>query len=305
MLSSQVREQAVPKLLSNGINIAYEEYGNADDPVLLLLQGLNVPCTGWPPTLIESLVAEGYRVITPDNRDVGQSDTLDDLGRPNFLWQLLRRSVFLRVKTPYQLDDMAQDMLGLMHALGIDKVHLVGVSMGGMYGQIMAIKSPQRIASFTSIMSTTNERGLPGPTKAIKDLVFKGPADRTDEGIAKFFWDLWRALGSPGYPLPEDELRSFLGRIFERGMTADGVARQQTAIIAAPGRRKALVQLTMPAQVIHGDADPLIPLACGLDTANAIPAAKMHIIEGMGHDLPAALVPRFVQLITTLTRQAA
>ena len=204
----------MPKLHSNGINIAYEEYGSADGPVILFLQGLNVPCTGTPPALIDALVAEGYRVITPDNRDVGQSDTLDDLGTPNFLWQLLRRTVFMRVKAPYQLDDMAQDMFGLMDALDIDKVHLVGVSMGGMIAQIMAINSPQRIASLTSIMSTTNRRGLPGPRKEIKDLVLKGPADRTDDGIAKFFWGLWRALGSPDYPLADEELRGFLGRIF-------------------------------------------------------------------------------------------
>ena len=154
-------------------------------------------------------------------------------------------------------------------------------------------------------MSTTNERGLPGATKEIRDLMFKGPADRTDDGIATFFWNLWRALGSPGYPLPDEELRGFLGRIFERGMTAGGVARQQAAIIAAPGRRKALAQLRMPVQIIHGDADPLIPLACGLDTANAVPNAHMHTIKGMGHDLPTALTPNFTQLISSLARSAS
>ena len=295
----------MPKALCNGINIAYEEFGDKNDPVVLMLQGLNVPCTGWPPSLIESLVAEGYRVITPDNRDVGQSDTLDHLGKPNFLWQLLRRTLGLRVKTPYQLDDMAQDMLGLIDALGLEKVHLVGVSMGGMYGQIMALQASERIASFTSIMSTTNRRGLPGPTKEVRDLLFRGPADRSEQGIAKFFWDLWRALGSPGYPLPDDELRAFLGRIFARGMTAGGVARQQGAILAAPGREDKLRALKMPVQIIHGDADPLVPLACGLDTANAIPGAVLHTIEGMGHDLPTALVPRIAGFITSLARQAA
>jgi pimeloyl-ACP methyl ester carboxylesterase len=294
----------MPRLPSNSINIAYEDYGDSNNPVLLLLQGLNVPCTGWPPSLIDALVAEGYRVITPDNRDIGQSDVLDDLGKPNLLWQIVRRSLHLSVKAPYQLDDMAKDMLGLMDALGIDKAHLVGVSMGGMISQIMAIDSPHRILSLTSIMSTTNRRGLPGPTKAIRDMVVKGPADKTDEGIASFFWHLWRGLGSPGYVVPDDELRGFLGRIFDRGMTAGGTARQQTAIIAAPGRVKKLGKLTMPVQVIHGDSDPLIPLPCGIDTADAVPGAIMHTIKGMGHDLPNALTPRFTQLITSLARTA-
>lgn len=304
MLSCRPKEQSMPRLLSNGINIAYEDYGKPGDPVLLLLQGLNLPCSGWPPILIDALVAEGYRVITPDNRDIGQSDSLDQLGKPNLLLQIVRHGLHLKVKAPYQLNDMATDMLALIDAMGIDKVHLVGVSMGGMISQIMAIESPQRILSLTSIMSTTNKRGLPGPTKAIRNMLIKGPADRTDEGITTFFWHLWRGLGSPGYPIPDDELRGFLARVFARGMTAGGAARQQTAIIAAPDRVKALGSLQMPMQVIHGDLDPLIPLACGIDTAAAVPGAIMHTIKGMGHDLPNALMPKFTQLITSLARTA-
>lgn len=304
MLSYPLKVQIMPRLLSNGINIAYEDFGKLGDPVLLLIHGLSIPCTGWPPTLIDALVAEGYRVITPDNRDIGQSDVLDNLGKPNLLTQIVRRAMHLRIKAPYQLNDMAKDMFGLMDAMDIDKLHLVGVSMGGMISQIMAIESPQRILSLTSIMSTTNERGLPGPTKAIRDMVIKGPADRTDEGIASFFWHLWCGLRSPGYAIPDDELRGFLRRIFERGMTAGGIARQQTAIIAAPDRVKELGSLQIPVQVIHGDLDPLIPLACGIETANAVPGAIMHTIKGMGHDLPNALTPKFTRLIASLARTA-
>ncbi len=294
----------MPGLRSNGIHIEYEEYGEPDAPVLLLLQGLNIPCTGWPPILIEMLVDAGFRVITPDNRDIGLSENLDHLGTPNFVSQILRKSFFLPVNAPYALDDMANDMLGLLDGLGIETAHLVGVSMGGMISQIAAINAPQRIKSLTSIMSTTNRRGLPGPTKAVRNLILKGPADRSDEGIASFYWQLWRALGSPGYPLPDDELRGFLDRMFTRGMTASGTARQQAAIVAAPGRDKQLAALKMPVQVIHGDADPLIPLACGLATAAAVPHSNLRVIEGMGHDLPTALCDEISQLIISNARAA-
>lgn len=294
----------MPTVSTNGIQIAYEVHGCSHDAVLLLVQGLGMPLAAWPPPLIDALVAEGFRVITFDNRDIGRSELLDHLAVPNIIVQTLRKFVGLKVNAPYQLADMMGDVRGLIDALDIDAVHLVGVSMGGMISQLLALAEPERVTSLVSIMSTTNERGLPGPTKAVRRHIVRGPSEPTREARLAYHWQLWRLLGSPGYPLSEEELGTFLQRIFDRGMTADGTARQMLAIMATPGRRKRLRQLRVPTLVIHGDADPLVPIACGVDTANAIPDAQMVRIDGMGHDLPVALVPRLSRLIADHARAA-
>lgn len=287
----------MPRVSSNGIEIAYEEHGSAEDPVLLMVQGLGMPLAAWPQVLIEALVAERFRVVIFDNRDIGQSQLLRDMKVPNLLVQTLRRKLGMTVKSPYQLVDMMRDVAGLMEALSIDSAHLVGVSMGGMISQLLAIHQPQRVRSLTSIMSTTGNRKLPGPGKAVTRHIVRGPKGSTDEARLAYHRRLWRLLGSPGYPLPDEELTRFLQGIFERGMTAAGTARQTLAILAAPSRVAELKQLEVPTLVIHGDADPLIPVAAGFDTATAIPGARITTISGMGHDLPEALVPRLTRLI--------
>jgi pimeloyl-ACP methyl ester carboxylesterase len=288
----------MPTIISNNLEIAYEEHGSAADPVLLMVQGLGMSLAGWPPELIESLVGEGFRVIIFDNRDVGQSQTLHELRVPNLLAQTLRRKIGMKVKAPYQLLDMMRDVEGLMDALDIESAHLVGVSMGGMISQLLAIHAPQRVRTLTSIMSTTGARDLPGPAMAVVRHILRGPKRSTDEGAVEFQWKLWRMLGGPGYPLSNEELSEFLRRIFARGMTAFGTVRQMLAILAAPSRVAELGKLDVPTLVIHGDADPMIPVACGLDTARVIPGARTAIIEGMGHDFPVALTDRLTRLIT-------
>jgi pimeloyl-ACP methyl ester carboxylesterase len=283
---------------SNGLQIAYEEYGDAEDPVMLMVQGLGMPLTAWPPALIDALVAQGFRVVTFDNRDIGQSTLLDTMNPPNMLVQILRRILRMSVKAPYQLNDMMRDVVGLMDALQIASAHLVGVSMGGMISQLLAIHEPQRIKTLTSIMSATGSRKVPGPDKKVIRHMVRGPKAATPEAGIEFQWILWRLLGGPHYRLSDEELAGFLRRIAERGITAKGVARQQLAILAAPSRVAELRNLNIPTLVIHGDADPLIPVECGLDTARAIPGARTAIIEGMGHDLPRALTERVARLIT-------
>jgi pimeloyl-ACP methyl ester carboxylesterase len=287
----------MPNVSSNGIEIAYEEYGKADDPVLLMVQGLGMPLAAWPGVLIEALVAERFRVVTFDNRDIGQSQLLRDMKVPNVLVQTLRRKLGMTVKSPYQLTDMMRDVAGLMDALSIESAHVVGVSMGGMISQLLAIHEQQRVRSLTSIMSTTGNRKLPGPSKAVTRHIMRGPKASTNEARLAYHWRLWRLIGSPAYPLPDEELTAFLQGIFERGMTAAGTARQTLAILATPNRIPELKQLDVPTLVIHGDADPLIPVAGGFDTATAIPGARITTISGMGHDLPEALVPRLTRLI--------
>jgi pimeloyl-ACP methyl ester carboxylesterase len=254
--------------------------------------------------LIEALVARGFRVITVDNRDIGRSQLLAQHPVPNMLAQLLRAKFRLRVNAPYQLDDMMQDIFSLMQDLSIPSAHVVGVSMGGMIAQLLALAAPERVQSLTSIMSTTGARRLPGPTKAVRRHILRGPRQETAEARFAYHYELWRLLGSPGYPQSEAELNDFLQRIFERGVTEAGTARQLLAILAARSRAEALRNLAVPALVIHGDADPLIPLECGLDTARAIPGAKTEIIEGMGHDLPLALVDRMACRIGRHAREA-
>lgn len=287
----------MPAITANGIEIAYEEFGDAKNPVMLLVQGLGMPLAAWPPMLIESLVAEGFRVIAMDNRDIGCSQLLSELKVPNMLVQTLRRKIGMKVKAPYRLTDMMRDVVGLLDALDIKSAHVVGVSMGGMISQILALREPDRVTSLTSIMSTTNDRKLPGPTRAVTRHIVRGPKAPTAEARLDYHRQLWRLLGSPGYPLPEKELERFLQRIFARGMTATGTMRQTLAIFAAASRANSLKKLDIPTLVIHGDADPLIPIECGIATAKAIPGARMTTIAGMGHDLPEALVPRLTRLI--------
>lgn len=292
----------MPTVQSNGLQIAYEEYGNIAGPTLLMVQGLGMPLTGWPPALIEALVAEGFRIIIFDNRDIGQSELLRGMKIPNMLMQILRRKFRMRVKSPYQLTDMMRDVVGLMDALQIESAHLVGVSMGGMISQLLAIHEPQRVKTLASIMSTTGSRKLPGPAKEVNRHIFRGPKAATYDAGLEFQWKLWRLLEGSHYRLSDEELAEFLRRNFERGMTAAGVARQTLAILAAPSRTAELRKIDVPTLVIHGDADPLIPVECGLDTARAISGARTAIIEGMGHTLPVALIERLARLITQHVR---
>jgi pimeloyl-ACP methyl ester carboxylesterase len=287
----------MPTIQSNGIELAYETHGDRSNPVLLMIQGLGMPLSAWPMTLVDALVEQGYCVITYDNRDIGKSTNMRDMPVPNMLVQTLRRMLRLKVNAPYQLTDMMRDLVGLMEALQIDSAHVVGVSMGGMIGQLLAIHEPRRLRSLTVIMSTTNERRLPGPTSAVRRFIMRGPRAATDEAGLAFQWRLCRMLGSPEYPATDQELAEFLRAIHARGVTAAGSARHTLAILAAPGRFKQLTRVATPTLVVHGDSDPLIPLDCGLDIANAMPNARMQTFEGMGHDLPVQLVPRLARLI--------
>lgn len=294
----------MPSVNTNGVEIAYERHGSAAGPTLLLIQGLGMPLAAWPPMLVEKLTAEGFQVITFDNRDVGQSQQLSAAGLPNVVVQAMRRAIGLRVRAPYQLDDMARDAVGLMDRLGIDSAHVIGVSMGGMIAQLVAIDAPARVTSLTSIMSTTGNRRLPGATRRVSRFIMRGPRGRGREARMNYHRALWPLIGSPDYPLRKDELEQFLQRIFDRGMTEQGTGRQLLAIMAAPNRVPRLRQLTVPTLLVHGVADPLIPIAGSYDMAAAMPHAEMFAIEGMGHDLPEALLPRISGHIVRHVRQA-
>ena len=285
--------------LVNGVEIAYETFGDDDAPVILLIMGLGVQMLGWDEELCRTLADRGYRIVRFDNRDVGRSTKVEGGPRPNVMAALAGDTS----TASYTLDDMADDCVALLDLLGVDAAHLVGASQGGMIAQTIAIRHPERVLSLTSIMSTTGDRavGYPHP-EALPALLTQPPADR--EGFVDFVVTAWRTIGSRGFEIDEEALRAMAGASYDRGIFPDGTARQLVAIIASGDRTEALRRIDVPTTVIHGTDDPLIDVSGGRATAAAIPGANLELIEGMGHDLPRAVWPRLVELITDNAERA-
>ena len=288
----------MPQITANGIQLEYEAYGDKANPPLLLVMGLGAQLTLWPMELVEALVARGYYVIRYDNRDIGLSQKFGGGGIPNFKRVALMRMLGLRARIPYRLSDMAADAAGLLDALGIAKAHVVGASMGGMIVQLMAINHPDKLLSMTSVMSTTGNRRVP-PAKpaAMAALLDRAPAGATLEQVMPIGIKVSRAIGSPAYPAEEARLKERIERDFNRSFYPSGAVRQLTAIVDDGDRRKRLADVTTPTLVIHGIADPLVPVEGGRDTAASIKGAKLLEIEGMGHDLPLELVEQIADAI--------
>jgi pimeloyl-ACP methyl ester carboxylesterase len=276
----------------NGVEIAYETFGDPADPTMLLIMGLGVQMLGWDEELCRMLAGRGYQVVRFDNRDVGHSTKVEGGPRPD----VMAAAAGDARSASYRLDDMADDCVGLLDERGVERAHLVGASQGGMIAQTVAMRHPERVVSLTSIMSTTGDRavGQPHP-EAIPALLTRPPADR--DGFIDFVVGAWRVIGSPGFEVDEEALRARAGASYDRGIFPEGTARQLVAILASGDRTEALRRLDVPALVIHGADDPLIDVSGGRATAAAIPGARLELIEGMGHDLPAALWPRLVELI--------
>jgi len=246
---------------------------------------------------VERLLRHGFRVIRFDNRDAGLSQGFDELGKPNLAVAGLRHLLHLQVHAPYTLADMAADTVGLMDALRLPRVHLVGASMGGMIAQHVAARHPGRVASLGLIMSTSGARHLPQPGWEIRGLLMQRPDGSDADAVVAHLERLLRKIGSPAYPPDPVRLRERLRASVARAWRPAGTARQLAAVVA-DGDRSALLRLiTAPTLVIHGEADPLVPIGAGRDTAANIPGATFRPIPGMGHDLPEALVPRLVDEI--------
>jgi len=289
---------AMPVLTSNGIDIAYETAGDPKDASILLIMGLGMQLISWPDDLVDGLVERGFYVIRFDNRDSGLSQKFDAAGQPNLALVFLKSLLRWPQKSAYTLADMADDAVGVMSALGVGKAHVVGASMGAMIAQIVAARYPDRVLSLTSIMSSSGKRGLPGPTREARAALFKRPPNVRDmESVVTHMVNTFRVIGSPAYPTSERQLRERITRAIKRNVCTAGVARQMAAIAASSERSKLLGTIAAPTLVIHGAADPLVPLACGVDTARAIAGARLEVIEGMGHDFPAQLIERLLGLI--------
>jgi len=295
------------KVKANGISIEVEDTGadgaQAQRPVVLLIMGLGMQLIAWPEAFVQALVEAGFRVVRFDNRDIGLSQHFDELGTPNLVWESLKHRLGLPVKAPYSLHDMAADTLGVLDALGIAQAHVVGVSMGGMVAQRVALAAPQRVLSLASIMSSSGARRLPGPKAHVLRALMSRPQQPGEAGIVDHYIKLFKVIGSPAYPLDEAALRERILLGTRRNFHPAGTLRQMVAIAADSTRADELARLQMPTLVLHGKADPLVPFACGQDTARRIPGAQLFGIEGMGHDLPPGVVERLLQpLIPHLQR---
>jgi pimeloyl-ACP methyl ester carboxylesterase len=289
----------VPRAHANGIEIEYDTFGDPSNPAILLIMGLGIQMLGWDERFCNLLVERGYFVIRFDNRDVGLSSKIEG-GPPPDLMKLMAGD---HSSAAYTLDEMAADAAGLLDELGIEKAHLVGVSMGGMIGQTLAIRHPERVLSLTSIMSTTGSPAVGQPRQdVVMALITPAPADR--QGFIDRQVEMFKLIGSPDYPMREDEFRDLVGRSYDRAFYPEGFLRQLTAILASGDRTAALAAVKVPTLVIHGEADPLIAPDGGEATAKAIPSAKLVKIPGMGHDLPPALWPRFVDEIVANAERA-
>jgi pimeloyl-ACP methyl ester carboxylesterase len=291
----------MPGVSANGIRIEYEEFGQQDSKPLLLIMGLGAQMVLWDERFCRRLADKGFRVIRYDNRDVGLSTKFDkQCPDPTLLFVDVLQGK--RITPPYTLDDMAQDAAGLLEVLGIPAAHVVGASMGGMIAQLLAIHHPKRVLTLTSIMSTTGDPNLPQADPDVLALLAQ-PVPTEHEAAIEHALTLSRAIGSPGFKFDEERTRMLAELSYERDPDPMGPARQILAILTAANRKDALRSVAVPTLVIHGAADPLVPIAGGLDTAEAIPGAKMLVIEGMGHDMPEAAWPRMIDAFLELTRQ--
>jgi pimeloyl-ACP methyl ester carboxylesterase len=277
---------------ANGLIFEVELSGPENAPVVLLVHGLGMQMTGWPASLIGLLHKGGYRTLMYDQRDIGLSSKMDAAGRPNLFWAMLRHRFGAKVRAPYAIADMAEDVLAIARALGIAAFHLVGVSMGGMIGQHLAARRPEGLRSLCLVMSSSGAPGLPGATREVtRAMLAPMPKKGDEEALVARFVKIFTAIGSPAYPTPQAVLESMGRQTVRRSNHPAGALRHTLAIVADGDRSPMLGTITVPTLVIHGVADPLLPVQCGEDLAAKIPAARLITVPGMGHDLPDALMP--------------
>jgi pimeloyl-ACP methyl ester carboxylesterase len=283
------------QISANGIALEVEDHGPANGEPLLLVMGLGMQLVAWHPDFVAMLVARGFRVIRFDNRDIGLSQRFDHLGVPNLALDSLKYAVGLKVSAPYTVATMADDTAGLLDALGIPAAHICGASMGGMIAQQLAVRHPARVKSLTLIMTSSGSRRLPGPSLKVRSALISRPRDpKSLQSVVEHYVKLYKLIGSPGYPADDADLHDRLGQSVRRSHRPQGTARQMVAIAADGNRSPLLAQIKVPTQVIHGQDDPLVPVAAGHDLAARIAGARLDVIPGMGHDLPLPLWPRFV-----------
>jgi pimeloyl-ACP methyl ester carboxylesterase len=286
---------------ANGLSIEVDDQGPPDSPggpPILMIMGLGMQLTAWPQPLVNLLIARGRRVVRIDNRDAGLSQGFDHLGMPNLVWATLRFMLRLPVHAPYAIADMAADALGVLDALALPRVQVVGASMGGMIAQHLAARHPDRVERLTLIMTTSGARHLPQASGKVRAaLLDRRPIDAKDtEALVNRLARVFTLIGSPAYrPRTHEEHEAFQARLRAsvlRAYRPTGVARQLVAVAADGDRTPVLARIVAPTHIVHGQADPLIPVAAAHDLHAKIKGSTVEVIDGMGHDLPAALWPR-------------
>ncbi|MCW2867455.1 MAG: alpha/beta hydrolase [Marmoricola sp.] len=279
--------------VSPGVELCYQTFGSPDGDPLVLVMGLGGPMTWWDPDWCRMLAEAGFHVVRFDNRDTGRSSRMK--GRTTRR-QLVQSFLGRGSRPPYTLEDMADDAFGLMDHLGWETAHICGVSMGGMIVQTMALRHPERVRSMVSIMSTVGRRtvGWQHPS-LLPQLLNNRGAGR--EAYVAASAQMWKLIGSPGYPQTDEQVRARAEETFDRGVSASGVMRQMLAILNQPDRTRALASLRLPAAVIHGAADKMVHVSGGRATARAIPGAELVVLDGMGHDTPAELFGTFTEVL--------
>lgn len=279
-----LRRTGERRVHTNGVEIAYETFGDRGDPPVLLIMGLSTQMIMWEDEFCQRLAGRGFFVIRFDNRDVGMSTKLDMSAVPDF------NAIFpgRPAGVPYTLHDMTYDTLGLMDSLDISRAHIVGASMGGMIAQLLALKNPLRVHTLTLIMSSSGNPFLPPPKpEALRVLLRPIPLQR--DKYIEHFLETWGILNGAEIPIDRARLRRLAECSFERGVSPGGSARQLAAILSSGSRKGMLSAISIPTLVVHGDADPLLPIECGADLAEGIPGSRLKVIKGMGHALPPAV----------------
>ena len=294
----------MPQIKANGIAIEYAAHGPKDGETILLIMGLGAQMTRWPLPLIEMFNARGFGVVTFDNRDVGLSHKFDAAGPADVAAIMAARAAGKPASAAYNLDDMANDAAGVLDALGIARVHIVGASMGGMIAQMVAANHPHKTLSLTSIMSTTGNPTLPPAKPEAMAILMTRPTSNDLDVLAAQAVKSAKIIGSPKYPANEDEIRARYLSDYARANYPVGFTRQMAAVMASGDRREALRKIKVPTMVVHGIDDPLVPIQGGRDTAAVITGAELREIPGMGHDLPAPLYGAIVDAVETVARKA-
>lgn len=293
----------MPHIGANGLDLFYEDHGDPANDTILLVMGLGAQMTLWPDEFVEALVGKGYHVVRYDNRDIGLSSKMEGEKAPKLVWQILRKRIGWPPKVPYTLKDMADDGAALLTALGIEKAHVVGASMGGMIAQLMAVHHGDRLLSLTSIMSTTGNPRLPQAEKhAMEALTAPVPSLEDEDALVEHGLYVARNIGSPAYPFDTERQRERVRKNVRRSVYPDGLPRQLAAIIDDGDRRERLAKVNVPTLVLHGEDDPLVKLEAGKETAASIPGAKLVTIPGWGHDIPVQLIDRVADEIAAHVR---
>ncbi|MFW9987312.1 MAG: alpha/beta fold hydrolase [Candidatus Odinarchaeota archaeon] len=273
------------KVKVNDVELEYDTFGDPSSRPLLLIMGLGAQMIAWDEKFCQKLVEQDFFVIRFDNRDVGLSTKFEEAGLPNLKEAFKKREAGELIPSPYKIEDMADDAVGLLSALNIDKAHICGASMGGMIAQIIAYKHPSRVLSLTSIMSSTGNPDLPQAKPEAMNVLFK-PLPDEREAYIKASLENRRIIHGTGLPFDEEKACRLVAASYDRSYYRPGFIRQLVAIWASGNRKDALKTITAPTLVIHGEGDPLVPVEGGKDTAEAIPGAELLLIDGMGHSLP-------------------